>query len=112
MDWMPRPNRVLVGIAVLQAIAYLTAGYPHGVGGGVGVWVVVSGVLIWRLWRGGETAWVVLIALNTCVLILCALELAGLGNAGQSSVRLALRFMETAGEFALLLHPSVMRYVR
>lgn len=111
-DRTERPTRVFVGITVLEACAYLGTDYPHGSAGYAGAWAVVSGLAIWRLWRGGSSAWTVLIALNTCALILCALAVAGVVSTEQGNVWLALRSAAVVAELALLLHPSVRKYVK
>jgi hypothetical protein len=112
MDRVDRPTRVLVGITVLQACAYLGTSYPRGTAGYVGAWIIVSGLLICRLWLGGSSAWTALIALDTCSLALCALAVAGVVETGQSGVWLTFRSVEVVAEFALLVHPSMRRFVR
>lgn len=110
--WATNPRVLILAVAALELSGYPMTRYGGPGGGTAFVWAMVSTYLLWRIWRHGQTAWTVLIALAAGTLLVNALVIAGLsGDGGQPTWWLPIRTAADILEPAILLSPPVRRWV-
>ncbi|MEZ0109287.1 hypothetical protein ABH920_003297 [Catenulispora sp. EB89] len=106
-----RPTWPILGIAALEAVQYMSTAYPSSLNATVVLWALLSGYLVWRIWRGGEVAWNVLLALVSVVAVLDGLAIFNVVHTGQSNQWAFWHLVLVAAELGLLLMPRVRRWV-
>ena len=108
--WVTNPRVLILAVAALDLSVYPMTRYGSS-GGTALMWAMVSTYLLWRIWRHGQTAWTVLLALAAGTLVLNALVIAGFAHDGQPTWWLPIRTAADILEPAILLSPPVRRWV-
>lgn len=100
-----RPTLILVAITVLELSDYATISAPERAQ--ATAWLILSAILLWRLWRGGLIAWSLLVG------FLCATLLVANTHVLHSTLKgTSLLWWTTisVAELLLLLMPQVRRW--
>ena len=104
-----RPVGLIAAIAVMQVLTFAMADYSAAGGHGAAVpWLLLDFFLVWRIWRGGYTAWCVLVTLNVGVIALATMTFF-VHNAYMDGGPLLL--VRVGVELALLGAPATRRWV-
>jgi hypothetical protein len=111
--WRTQADWLLVTFMVLDG---LTLVYTRTVGGSLNanqpiagqfIWLALDGLLVWRIWRHGRIAWIVLLTLTGLLLILILV-----GAVWPFPPYLLGLLAVTVAQTALLLSPAVRNHIR